>query len=120
MVIFFLESVTAVIMLYRNTKANFAHLMETQTSSTLSLVFCLEIHWHLFIIYQDYVLQKSIDLIKENVLMLKKEGSRPYPAEIIKHTDYVDDLALLANIPTQAESLLHRLEQTTGLHINTN
>ena len=27
--------------------------------------------------------------------------------------DYVDDIALLANTPTQAESLLHSLEQAT-------
>ena len=35
--------------------------------------------------------------------------------------DYVDDIALLANTPTQAESLLYSLEQTVGgigLHVN--
>ena len=29
-------------------------------------------------------------------------------------TDYVDDIALLANTPTQAESLTHSLEQAAG------
>ena len=34
---------------------------------------------------------------------------------------YADDLALLANTPNQAETLLHSLEQTAagiGLHVN--
>ena len=37
-------------------------------------------------------------------------------------TDYADDIVLLANAPTQAESLLHSLEQAAGfigLHVNT-
>ena len=35
--------------------------------------------------------------------------------------DYADDIALLANTPTQAETLIHSLEQVTadiGLHAN--
>ena len=37
-------------------------------------------------------------------------------------TDYADDIVLLANIPTQAEFLLHSLDQAArdiGLHRNT-
>ena len=59
---------------------------------------------YLFIIYLDYVLQTLIDLIKENGFTLKKKKARSkwYPAETIIDTNYVDDLALLANtqIPT--------------------
>ena len=55
---------------------------------------------YMFIICQDYVLQTSIDLKKENGFILKKARSRWYPAETI--TDYADDIALLANTPTQA------------------
>ena len=47
--------------------------------------------------------------------------SRRYSAETITGTDYADDLALLANTPTQAKSLLHSLEQAVGgigLHVN--
>ena len=36
--------------------------------------------------------------------------------------DYADDIALLANTPAQAETLLHSLEQAAGgigLHVNT-
>ena len=39
------------------------------------------------------------------------------------NTDYSGDIALLANSPAQAESLLHTLEQATGgisLGINSN
>ena len=43
--------------------------------------------------------------------------------QILKFAHYADDLALLANIPDQTESLLHYLEQVTvgiGLYLNTN
>ena len=36
-------------------------------------------------------------------------------------TDYIDDIALLANTPTQAKTLLHSLQQAAadiGLHVN--
>ena len=39
------------------------------------------------------------------------------------YADYTEDLALLANIPAQGESLLHSLEQTAeaiGFHVNAN
>ena len=41
--------------------------------------------------------------------LLKKARSRQYTAETITDEDYQDDLALLVNTPTQAESLLHSL-----------
>ena len=39
---------------------------------------------------------------------------RRYPTKTITDADYADDIALLANTPTQAESSLHHLEQTAG------
>ena len=65
---------------------------------------------YLFIICLDYVLRMSIDLMKENGFKLVKERSRRYPAQTITDADYVDDIALLANTPTQAETMLHSLE----------
>ena len=59
--------------------------------------------------------------MKENGFTLAKERSRRYPAQTITNTDYADDIALLANTPAQAESLLHSLERTAcgiGLHVN--
>ena len=50
-----------------------------------------------------------------------KKRSRRYPAKTITDADYADDIALLANTPNQAETLLHSLERAAtgiGLHIN--
>ena len=44
-----------------------------------------------------------------------------YPAKTITDADYADDIALQANAPNQAETLLHSLERATagiGLHVN--
>ena len=59
--------------------------------------------------------------MKENGFKLAKERSRRYAAQTITDVDYADDLALLANTQTQAESLLHCLERAAGgigLHVN--
>ena len=53
--------------------------------------------------------------------MLTKKRSRRYPAKTITDADYADDIALLANTPNKAETLLHRLERAAagiGLHVN--
>ena len=78
---------------------------------------------HLFIICIDYILWTSIDIIKENGFAVKKARSRRYSAESLTDTDYADCIALLANTPAQAESLLRRMEQAAediGLCVNTN
>ena len=66
---------------------------------------------YLFIICLDYVLRTSIDLMKENGFRLTKERSRKYPAQTIADTDYTNDIVLLENTLTRAESLLHSLER---------
>ena len=76
---------------------------------------------YLFIIYLDFVLTTSIDKIRENGSELTKKRSRRYPAKTITDADYADDIALLANTPNQAETLLRSLERATagiGLHVN--
>ena len=78
---------------------------------------------YLFITCLDYILWTSIDLMKENGFTLKKAKSRWFPAETITDADNADDIVLLSNTPTQAESMLHSLEQAAGgigLHVNTN
>ena len=65
------------------------------------------------------MLRTSIDKIKENGFELTKKRSKRYPAKTI--ANYADDLALLANMPNQVETLLHSLERATagiGLHVN--
>ena len=73
------------------------------------------------IICLDYVLRTSIDKIKENGFELTKKRSRRYSAKTITDADYADDIAILANTPNQAETLLHSLEQAAAginLHVN--
>ena len=67
------------------------------------------------------MLRTSIDKIKENSFKLTKKRSRRYPTKTISDTDYANDIAILANTPIQAETLLHTLEQAAtgiGLHVN--
>ena len=47
--------------------------------------------------------------MKENGFNLAKERSRRYLTQTITDVDYADDIALLVNTPTLAESLLYSL-----------
>ena len=117
------ETVVGIMMLYRNTKVKvrspdgdtdyFDIVASVLQGDTLAP--------YLFIICLDYVLGTSVDKIKENALKLTKERSRRYPAKTITNAEYADDIALLANAPAQAETLLHSLERATeciDLHVN--
>ena len=117
------ETVAAITILYRNTKVKvrspdgdteyFDIVARVLQGDTLAP--------YLFIIWLDFVLRTSIDKIKENGFKLTKKRSRKYPAKTITDADYADDIALLANTPNQAETLLHSLERATagiGLHVN--
>ena len=117
------ETVATIMMLYRNMKVKvcspdgdtdyFDIVAGVLQGDTLAP--------YLFIISQDYVLRTSIDWMKENCFQLTKERSRRYPAQTIMDAEYAYDIALLANTPTQAESLLHSLEWAAagiGLHVN--
>ena len=66
------------------------------------------------------MLRTSIDKIRENGFELTKK-SRRHSAKTITDVDYANDIAILANTPNQAETLLHSLEQAAagiGLHVN--
>ena len=61
--------------------------------------------------------------MKENGFSLEKARSRRYLAQTIMNADYAEDIALLANTPAGAESLMHSLERAEGgigLHVNAN
>ena len=76
---------------------------------------------YLFIICLDYMLRTSIVKIRENGFELTKKRSRRYPAKTITNANYTDDIAILANMPNQAETLLHSLERAAagiGLYVN--
>ena len=54
-------------------------------------------------------------------LRADKEKKQKVPSKKITDTDYVDDIAILANAPAQAKTLLHSLEWAAagiGLHVN--
>ena len=117
------ETVAAITILYRNTKVKvrspdgdteyFDIVAGVLQGDTLAP--------YLFIICLDYVLRTSINKIKENGFELTKKRSRRYPATTITDADYADDIAILANTPDQAETLLHSLERAAasiGLHVN--
>ena len=117
------ETVTAIMILYRNTKVKVRSLGgDTDYFDIVAGV--LQGHTlapYLFIICLYYVLRTSIDKIKENGFNLTKERSRRYSTQTITDANYADDIALLANAPAQAETLLHNLEWATagiGLHVN--
>ena len=76
---------------------------------------------YLFIICLHYMLRTSIDIMKDNGFKLAKERSRRYLSQRITDADYTDDIALLANTPAQAETLLHSLKRAAagiGHHVN--
>ena len=105
------ETITAIMMLNRNTKVRvrspdgdtdyFDIVAGVLQGDTLAP--------YLFILCLNYVLRTSIDKMKDNGFKLTKE-SRRYLAQTITEADYADDIALLANTPTKAESQLHSLE----------
>ena len=111
-------------MMYKNTKVK-VHAPDGNTDYFDIVASVLQgdtLAPYLFIICLNYVFQTSTDLMKENSFKLAKERSRRYTAQTITEADYADDIALPANTPAQAESLLHKLERAVGgigLHVNT-
>ena len=62
-----------------------------------------------------------MDKIRGNGFELTKKRSRRYTAKTITDAEYADDIAILANTPNKAETLLHSLERATasiGFHVN--
>ena len=117
------KPIAAIMMLYKDTKVKvrssdrdidyFGIVADVLQGDTLAP--------YLFIICLDYVLRTSIDKMKDNGFKLAKERSRRYPAQTITDANYADGIALLANTPADAETLIHRLERaagTIGLHDN--
>ena len=115
--------VGAITILYRNTKLK-EHSPDGDTEYFEIVAGVLQedtLAPYFFIICLDYVLRTSIDKIRENGFKLTKKRSRRYPAKTITDADYADDIAILANTPNQAETLLYSLERAAegiGLYVN--
>ena len=117
------ETVAAIMMLYRKTKVKvFSPDGVTDYFDIVAVVLKGDtLVTHNFIICLDYVLRMSIDKMKDKNFKAVKEKSRRYPAQTITDVDYTDDIALLVNTPTQAETLLDSLKRAVagiGLHVN--
>ena len=110
------ETVAAITILYRNTKVKVrspdgdteyfdivAGVLQGDTLAP-SLLF----------IYLDYLLRTSIDKTRESGFEQTKKISWRYPAKTITDADYADDIAIQANTPNQAETLLHSLERAAA------
>ena len=110
------ETVTAIMMLYKNRKVKF-HSPDRDTDYFDIFACVLQevtATLHLLIIYLYYVLWTSTNLMKENNFKLTKERNRRYPAKTITDVDFSDDITLLANSSAQAESMLYSLERVAG------
>ena len=106
------ETVAAIMILYRNTKVK-VRSPDGETDYIDIVAGVLQgdtLAPYLFIICLDYMLRTSINKIKGNGFKLTKKRSLRYPAKTITDADYADDIAILANAPAQAETLLHSLE----------
>ena len=67
------------------------------------------------------LLQYRSILCLHRVKVLKKKKKQKVSAKTITDADYADDIAIPANMPIQAETLLHSLERAAagiGLHVN--
>ena len=103
----------------RKDRANTTCILSSQTNcyynkNTTALVYSL--CW-------DYELRTSIELIKGNGLVLKKEQRKRYSADSMTDAHYNDDIVLLTNTPAQAECVLPHEEQAAGsigLEMNAN
>ena len=117
------ETVAAITILYRNTKIK-VRSPDGDTEYFNIVAGVLQgdtLAPYLFIICLDYVLRTSIEKIRENGCELTKKRSRRYPAKTITDDDYADDIAMLANTPDQAKTLLHSLERAAagiGLYVS--
>ena len=73
--------------------------------------------WYIHVSTYFYHLVRFTTIYQSNI----KKRSRRYPAKTITDADYADDIAILANTPNQAETLLHSLERAAGgigLYVN--
>ena len=115
------ETIAAIMMLYRNTKA----MVRSPDGDTAFFnVVAGVLHGDtlapfLFILTLDYVLRTSVDKLNSFGFTLEKAKSRRY--QKITDADYADNLALFSDKIDDAERLLHAVEGAAariGLYVN--
>ena len=110
------ETVAAITILFRNTKVK-VRSPDGDTEYFNIVAGVLQgdtLAPHLFINCLDFVLRTSNDKIRENGFELTEKRSRNYSAKTITDADYADNIAILANTPKQAETLLHSWERAAA------
>ena len=107
------ETVGAIMLLYKNTKVKIRFPARDRDHFDIvgSILQGDSLVPYPFIICLDYVFRTSIDIIKYNRFKLAKEWSRKYITQRITDEYYNDEIALLTNTLTQAETLLYSLER---------
>ena len=117
------ETVTAIMMLYQNTRSivrspdggtDFFNISAGVLQGDTLAPF-------LFVITLDYVLRTSLDKQNSFGFTLVERQSRRYPAKKVTDVGYADDLALIADTVSDASKLLHSLETAAGdigLYVN--
>ena len=115
------ETVAAIMILYRNTKVKLRSPdRDTEYFDIVAGVLQGDtLAPYLFIICLNYELRTSIYKIRKNGFELTKKKSRKYPAKTITDADYADAIAIQANTPNQAETLLHNLERAAMCYSQT-
>ena len=116
------ETVTTLMMFYKNTNAIVCSPNgDTDFFNIVAGILQGEILApYMFIVNQDYILQKINKSNKRKWFHIKR--SRWCPIEMID-TNYADDLVLLTNTPVRAKSQLHSLGQAVGgigFYVNAN
>ena len=115
----FSKETLAIISMHYKTRKHMIHLPDGDTdffdvvTGKDTLASCM------FVIYFNYVLRTSINLIKDKDFTFKKFKSKLRPAGAMKDTNQAD----VVFTPAQAEYVLHSLEQATrviGLYVNGN
>ena len=115
------ETVAAIMLLYKNTKGlliGWRHrlLWHCRRCSTRRYVNPIPVH------NLPILGTWNVDIFNKRKRLYSGKGKMQAIPRTIIDADYADDIALLANTPARAESLLHSLEKETGgigLHVNT-
>lgn len=117
------ETVKAIAIMYDNPSSS-VQTMDGLTKEFLTTAGILQgdtLAPFLFVIVTDYILRQSLDQINEKGLTIKPRQSRRYPSQHVTDLDYADDLAITADILSDAQDLLTSLEHAAakvGLQLN--
>ena len=113
------ETVAAITILYRNTKVKVRspdgdteYFDSCSRSTTRGHAGSVSLYHLSRLRTLEHRLTKS----KRMASNWRRKEAEDNPATTITDADYADDIAILANTPDQAETLLHSLERAAAMH----